>query len=104
MVRRVLLRTGQSAKHTLRERERAARAIDLLRTSNFRSPPVLADMLRNGSIINCDLTSADLERGLDIEGHPKEYWGGKMHDRKSAQVVQEYLPPLTKTRQIATLI
>ena len=24
-----------------------------------------------------------------------------MHDRKSAQVVQEYLPPLTKKRQIA---
>ena len=49
---------GQSAKYTLRERERSARAINLLRTSGFRSPAVLANMLRNGGIINCNLTRA----------------------------------------------
>ena len=92
---------GNSAKYTLRERERAARAIDLMRTSGFRSATVLADMLKNGGIANCDLTYADLERGLDIYGKPKGYWDGKLHDRKSAQIVQEYVPPLTKKRQIA---
>ena len=92
---------GNSSKYTLRERERAARAIDLMRTSGFRSAAVLADMIKNGGIANCDLTYADLERGLDIYGKTRGHWDGKLHDRKSAQVVQEYIPPLTKKRQVA---
>lgn len=60
-------------------------------------------MLQHGSIIYCQWTRHDIERGFQIYGRSKGYWNdGKMHDRKSNQVqLDEIAAPLTKKRQIA---
>jgi hypothetical protein len=93
---------SQAAKYTAAERKRAKEAINLIRTSGFYSPNTLMDMLENGGIANCPLTRSDLERGIDIEGRPTGYWQGKLHDKKSGQLILEkVLPPLTKKHQIA---
>ena len=92
---------GNAAKYTLAERTRAAEAIDLIRKSGFKSPATIAAMLSDGHILNCDLTYADIERGLDIYGRPQGYWEGKMKERKAAPVVTEYLEPITKKHQVA---
>ena len=91
---------GNAIKFTLAERERAAEARDLIRKLGFRSPQMAKDMLNNGGILNCPLTGADVDRGIQIAGRPKGYWEGKLHDRKAGQLIVEYLPPATKKQQI----
>jgi hypothetical protein len=92
---------GRAAKYTAAERKRAEEAIELIRKSGFYSPTTIADMLQHGAFKNCNLSRQDIERGVDIMGRPKGYWNGKMHDKKSAQIIVEELPPLTKLSQIA---
>jgi hypothetical protein len=92
---------SHQAKYTLAERARAGEAINLMRKIGYWAPGAVSDMLSNGGIINCPLTRADIERGIDIEGHPRGYWEGKMHGRKASQIVQEVTPlPQTKRNQI----
>jgi hypothetical protein len=92
---------GNAAKYTLAERTRAAEALDLIRKSGFKSPATVAAMLADGHILHCDLTYADIERAIDIHGHPKGYWEGKMKERKASRTVPEYLEPVTKKHQVA---
>ena len=92
---------GNEAKYTRVERERAAEALDIVRKIGLKSPVVVADMLKNGAILNCPLTAQDVSRAVSIHNRPDGYWEGKMHDRKSGQIYPEYLPPLTKKNQIA---
>ena len=91
---------GRAAKYTVAERKRAQEAVELIRKSGFYSPSTLADMVQNGGYKDCGLSRQDIERGVDMMGRPKGYWNGKLHDRKSGQVIVEELPPLTKLRQI----
>jgi hypothetical protein len=92
---------GNTIKFTLAERERAAEARDLIRKLGFKSPQMAKEMLNNGGILNCPLTGADIDRGIQIAGRPKGYWEGKLHDRKAGQLIVEYLPPVTKKQQVA---
>jgi len=77
---------------SIREQRDAEKAKELSKTLGYPSPRSLMDMLNNGSIINCPITSKDIARANQIFGPDLGSVRGKTRKQKIPHSKAEYLP------------
>ena len=78
-------------KFSKQQIKKAERAYELIGRLGYPSYSVLAKAINSGSIINCDITAADVVRANTIFGRPIPAIKGKMTDNKVKNIERELI-------------
>lgn len=76
-------------RYSLREVKAAKQAKELIRRLCYPSLDSIQKMINNNAIMNCPVTSQDIERAVDIYGTELAYLKGKTTKQRSVQVSRE---------------